>query len=139
MRPINFPSQTDIYCGGDSYSISYTLADYSLFLSELLLLSDTLKIQYLLDSTAEFFDSLHAPAILKELEHQNSYVESYNSTVLIQPNSIVGQIHKKSILVPFAERIPYAETFSWLIEPVKMECRHLKLGKGADTVVYHWV
>jgi apolipoprotein N-acyltransferase len=113
------------------------LPRYSLFLSELLLLSDTLKIPIFTGlATAEFFDSLHAPATSERIGTSNSYVESYNSAVLIQPNSIVGQIHKKSILVPFAERIPYAETFRWLIEPLKWNVGISSWGKGADTVVY---
>ncbi len=113
------------------------LPRYSLFLSKLLLLSDTLKIPIFTGlPTAEIFDSLHAPATSERIGTSNSYVESYNSAVLIQPNSIVGQIHKKSILVPFAERIPYAETFRWLIEPLKWNVGISSWGKGADTVVY---
>ncbi|MGD0037605.1 MAG: apolipoprotein N-acyltransferase [Bacteroidota bacterium] len=113
------------------------LPRYSLFLSELLSLSDTLKLPIFTGlPTAEYFDSLHAPATAERIGTSNSYVESYNSAVLIQPNRIVGQIHKKSILVPFAERIPYAETFRWLIEPLKWNVGISSWGKGADTVVY---
>jgi apolipoprotein N-acyltransferase len=113
------------------------LPRYSLFLSELLLLSDTLKLPIFTGlPTAEYFDSLHAPATAERIGTSNSYVESYNSAVLIQPNRIVGQIHKKSILVPFAERIPYAETFRWLIEPLKWNVGISSWGKGEDTVVY---
>ena len=113
------------------------LPRYSLFLSELLLLSDTLKLPIFTGlPTAEYFDSLHAPATAERIGTSNSYVESYNSAVLIQPNRIVAQIHKKSILVPFAERIPYAETFRWLIEPLKWNVGISSWGKGEDTVVY---
>jgi apolipoprotein N-acyltransferase len=86
--------------------------------------------------TAEYFDSLHAPATAERIGISNSYVESYNSAVLILPNHFIGQIHKKSILVPFAERIPYAETFRWLIEPLKWNVGISSWGKGNDTVVY---
>ena len=113
------------------------LPRYSLFLSELLLLSDTLKLPIFTGlPIAEYFDSLHAPATAERIGISNSYVESYNSAVLIQPNRIVGQIHKKSILVPFAERIPYAETFRWLIEPLKWNVGISSWGKGEDTIVY---
>ena len=113
------------------------LPRYSLFLSELLLLSDTLKLPIFTGlPTAEYFDSLHAPATAERIGTSNSYVESYNSAVLIQPNRIVAQIHKKSILVPFAERIPYAETFRWLIEPLKWNVGISSWGKGEDTIVF---
>ena len=113
------------------------LPRYSLYLSQLLSLSDTLNLPLLTGlPTAEYFDSLHAPATAERIGSSNVYVESYNSAVLISPNHIVGQIHKKSILVPFAERIPYAETFRWLIEPLKWNVGISSWGKGADTVVY---
>jgi apolipoprotein N-acyltransferase len=113
------------------------LPRYSLYCSQLLSLSDTLKLPILTGlPTAEYFDSLHAPATAERIGTSNLFVESYNSTVLISPNNIVGQIHKKSILVPFAERIPYAETFRWLIEPLKWNVGISSWGKGEDTVVY---
>jgi apolipoprotein N-acyltransferase len=39
-------------------------------------------------------------------------------------------------LVPFAERIPYAEQFRFLIEPLKWNVGISSWGKGDDTVVY---
>jgi apolipoprotein N-acyltransferase len=113
------------------------LPRYSLYLSELLSLSDTLKIPiYTGLPTAEYFDSVHAPATAERVGISHLYVESYNSAVLIQPHRVLGQIHKKSILVPFAERIPYAETFRFLIEPLKWNVGISSWGKGDDTVVY---
>jgi apolipoprotein N-acyltransferase len=113
------------------------LPRYSLYRSDLLSLADTLKLPiYTGLPTAEYFDSLHAPATAEKIQSSNLYVESYNSAVLIQPNRIIGQIHKKSILVPFAERIPYAETFRFLIEPLKWNVGISSWGKGEDTVVY---
>lgn len=113
------------------------LPRYSRYLSELLSLADSLKLPiYTGLPTAEYFDSLHAPATAERIGISNLYVESYNSTVLIQPNHVVGQIHKKSILVPFAERIPYAETFRFLIEPLKWNVGISSWGKGEDTIVY---
>ena len=113
------------------------LPRYSLYLSELLSLSDTLKLPIFTGlPTAEYFDSLHAPATAEKIGTSNLFVESYNSAVLIQPNHVIGQIHKKSILVPFAERIPYAETFRFLIEPLKWNVGISSWGKGEDTVVY---
>ncbi|MCX6121455.1 MAG: apolipoprotein N-acyltransferase [Ignavibacteriales bacterium] len=113
------------------------LPRYSLYLSELLSLADTLNLPiYTGLPTAEYFDSLHAPATAERIGMSNLYVESYNAGVLIQPHRVIGQIHKKSILVPFAERIPYAESFRFLIEPLKWNVGISSWGKGEDTVVY---
>ena len=113
------------------------LPRYSLYRSDLLSLADTLKLSIFTGlPTAEYFDSLHAPATAERIQSSKLYVESYNSAVLIQPNRIIGQIHKKSILVPFAERIPYAETFRFLIEPLKWNVGISSWGKGEDTAVY---
>ena len=113
------------------------LPRYSLYRSQLLSLSDTLKLPIMTGlPTAEFFDSLHAPATAERIGTSNVYAESYNSAVLISPGHVVGQIHRKSILVPFAERIPYAETFRWLIEPLKWNVGISSWGKGEDTLVY---
>jgi apolipoprotein N-acyltransferase len=113
------------------------LPRYSLYLSELLSLADTLHLPiYTGLPTAEYFDSLRAPATAERIGKSNKYVESYNSSVLIQPHRVIGQIHRKSILVPFAERIPYAETFRFLIEPLKWNIGISSWGKGEDTVVH---
>ena len=113
------------------------LPRYSLYLSEILSLSNTSNIPiYTGLPTVEYFDSLHAHATAQRIGISNVFVESYNSGVLIQPRTLVGQIHKKSILVPFAERIPYAETFRFLIEPLKWNVGISSWGKGEDTVVY---
>ena len=113
------------------------LPRYSAYLSGLLSLADTLKIPIFTGlPTAEYFDSLRAPATAQRIGASNLFVESYNSTVLVLPNRIIGKIHKKSILVPFAERIPYAETFRFLIEPLKWNVGISSWGKGEDTAVY---
>jgi apolipoprotein N-acyltransferase len=113
------------------------LPRYALSLSELLTLADTLNLPiYTGLPTAAYFDSLHAPATAQRIEASNMYVETYNSGIFIQPHRIIGQIHKKTILIPFAERIPYAETFRFLIEPLKWNVGISSWGKGEDTVVY---
>jgi apolipoprotein N-acyltransferase len=113
------------------------LPRYSLYFSELLSLTDTLNLPiYTGLPTAEYFDSLHAPATAERVGTLNIFVESYNSAVLIQPKHVIGQIHKKSILVPFAERIPYAEAFRFLIEPLKWNVGISSWGKGGDTIVH---
>jgi apolipoprotein N-acyltransferase len=113
---------------------------YSSYLHELLALVDTLHVPILTGlPTAEYFSSTSAPATAQRVGASNIFVESYNSTVLIEPHYTIGPIHRKTILVPFAERIPYAETFRFLIEPLKWNVGISNWGKGNDTVVYSFV
>jgi apolipoprotein N-acyltransferase len=85
--------------------------------------------------TAEFYDSIHAPATAERIGMSQTFVQSYNSAAFILPHRVTDKVHKKSILVPFAERIPYAETFRWFIEPLKWNVGISSWGKGNDTVV----
>jgi len=84
----------------------------------------------------EYFDSSNAPATAQRIGELGIFAESYNSAMSICPKRKHGTIHKKSILVPFAERIPYAETFRFLIEPLKWNVGISGWGKGADTATY---
>ncbi|RPI01296.1 MAG: apolipoprotein N-acyltransferase [Ignavibacteriae bacterium] len=113
------------------------LPRYALFRSELFTLVDTLDLPVFTGlPTAEYFDSLRAPATAERIGTADLYVESYNSSVLILPHHTLAEVHKKTVLVPFAERIPYAETFRFLIEPLKWNVGISSWGKGNDTVVY---
>jgi apolipoprotein N-acyltransferase len=113
------------------------LPQYSSYLADILLLADTLRTPIFTGlPTSEYFDASHAPTTASQIGTSNLYVESYNSSVLIKPGLKLGPIHKKSILVPFAERIPYAETFRFLIEPLKWNVGISSWGKGEDTLVY---
>jgi apolipoprotein N-acyltransferase len=110
---------------------------YSTYLSEIQLLIDSLNLPVFTGlPTIEYFDSLSAPATAQNIYGTNTYVESYNSTALFQPGCPPGPVHRKSILVPFAERIPYAETFRFLIEPLKWNVGISSWGKGGDTLIY---
>ncbi len=44
----------------------------------------------------------------------NHPFESYNASMLLEPGSGVPQIYHKMRLVPFAERVPYIDSFPWL-------------------------
>lgn len=113
------------------------LPRYSAYLSSIKLLADTLKLPVLTGlPTIEYFDSINAPATAKRFLGSDIFYESYNSTILIRPRYMAGPVHRKSILVPFAERIPYAETFRFLIEPLKWNVGISSWGKGGDTLTY---
>lgn len=83
-----------------------------------------------------FYDSAHAPSTASRTRTGNRYYDSFNSTSLLVPGQDVGPIYKKIVLVPFAERIPYAEAFTFLIEPLKWNVGIGMWGKGRDTVVF---
>jgi apolipoprotein N-acyltransferase len=113
------------------------LPRYLTYLSTLQLLVDTLQLPIFTGlPTIEYFDSLNAPATAQRISGTDIFAESYNSAIFIQPKCMLGPIHKKSILVPFAERIPYAETFRFLIEPLKWNVGISSWGKGEDTLTY---
>jgi apolipoprotein N-acyltransferase len=113
------------------------LPRYLAYLSTLQLLVDTLQLPIFTGlPTMEYFDSLNAPATAQRISGTDIFAESYNSAIFIQPKCMPGPIHKKSILVPFAERIPYAETFRFLIEPLKWNVGISSWGKGEDTLSY---
>ncbi len=83
-----------------------------------------------------FYDSASAPATASRDPIRNRYYDDFNSTTLLVPGHGVGAVYKKIVLVPFAERIPYAETFRFLIGPLKWNVGIGMWGKGRDTVVF---
>jgi apolipoprotein N-acyltransferase len=110
---------------------------YERFLYSLQSLVDTLQLPIFTGlPVVEYFNSQKAPATAQKIGTTDIFVESYNSAVMFEPKRRLSKIHKKSILVPFAERIPYAETFRFLIEPLKWNVGISGWGKGEDTLVY---
>ncbi len=84
----------------------------------------------------EFFDSSNAPITAHRIQNSTAYYEDYNSVMLIPPGLPVTEIYKKMKLVPFAERIPYAESVPFLIEPLKWSVGISGWGLGTDTVLF---
>ncbi len=83
-----------------------------------------------------FYDSAHAPSTASRDPARNRYYDDFNSTALLVPGREIGPVYKKIVLVPFAERIPYASTFRFLIEPLKWNVGIGMWGKGSDTVLF---
>ncbi|MBI5463742.1 MAG: apolipoprotein N-acyltransferase [Ignavibacteriales bacterium] len=86
----------------------------------------------------EYFSKEKAPVTAQQIGTSNTYAESYNSAALFIPGGEISKVYRKVILVPYGERIPYAETFRFLIEPLKWNVGISSWGKGNDTVVVHW-
>ncbi len=85
---------------------------------------------------AVYFDSALAPVTARPTQQPGVRVDYYNAATLFLPRQEPAPVYKKMILVPFAERIPNAEVFSFLIEPLKWGVGISGWGKGSDTVVY---
>ena len=83
-----------------------------------------------------FYDSASAPVTASRTRDPQVYYEDFNSATLLVPGQPVGQVYKKIVLVPYAERIPYAETFRFLIEPLKWNVGIGNWGKGEDSIVF---
>ena len=81
-------------------------------------------------------DSVHASVTAQRIGQSSTFVESYNAAVLVEPGGNLSPIYRKIVLVPFAERIPYANALQFLIEPLKWQVGISSWGKGADTLVY---
>ena len=88
--------------------------------------------------TAEYFRAADAPVTATRIEASDSYVQSYNSATLFSPDGTIGPVYRKMILVPFGERIPYANALRFLIEPLRWNVGISSWGMGRDTVVYRF-
>ncbi|HTY35676.1 MAG TPA: apolipoprotein N-acyltransferase, partial [Bacteroidota bacterium] len=83
-----------------------------------------------------FYDSASAPPSASYDRFHHTFYDDYNSAALLVPGEPVGSVYKKIVLVPFAERIPYANTLNFLIEPLKWNVGIGMWGKGKDTVLF---
>ena len=109
---------------------------YSSYQQQLFSFVDSVKIPIITGlPTVQYFISSDAPATSEKINNA-LYAQSYNSVIAIQPRRHISSIYKKIELVPFAERLPYPETFRFLIEPLKWNVGISSWGKGSDTLVF---
>jgi apolipoprotein N-acyltransferase len=110
---------------------------YSDYLGVVRSMLDSLRISLLTGlPSIVYYDSLNAPITAQKSLTPGMYYEEFNSTAAFVPGQTVVPVFRKIILVPFAERIPYAETFRFLIEPLKWNVGIGMWGIGRDTVVF---
>ncbi len=81
-----------------------------------------------------YTDSAHAS--VTAMKTGDAYFESFNSATLFLPYTGNGPVYHKVVLVPYAERVPYAETFRFLIEPLKWGVGISSWGKGTEQYLY---
>jgi len=110
---------------------------YVNYLSSFRSILDSLRISVLTGlPSIVYYDSLGAPITAQKSMISGKYYEEFNSTTTFVRGHIDNPVYRKIILVPFAERIPYAETFRFLIEPLKWNVGIGMWGIGKDTVVF---
>jgi apolipoprotein N-acyltransferase len=64
------------------------------------------------------------------------HYDAYNAVLYVQPRTSVVQTYNKMRLVPFAERIPYADDVPFLIEPLRWGVGVSNWGLGKDSTVF---
>ena len=110
---------------------------YSGYLRSVRSILDSLRVSLLTGlPSVVYYDSLNAPVTAQKSLTPGMYYEEFNSTATFVPGQPVVPVFRKIVLVPFAERIPYAETFRFLIEPLKWNVGIGMWGIGKDTVVF---
>lgn len=78
-----------------------------------------------------------ANASVTAMKSGDAWFESFNSATLFLPYVGNGPVYHKVVLVPYAERVPYAEVFRFLIEPLKWGVGISSWGKGTEQIVYN--
>ncbi len=69
-------------------------------------------------------------------DYMHEYYDAYNGAALFLPHSNRYQTYEKIILVPFAERLPYADALPFLIKPLKWGVGISNWAMGTDTTVF---
>lgn len=64
------------------------------------------------------------------------HYDAYNSVLFIEPHNPLVQTYNKMRLVPFAERIPYADEVPFLIAPLRWGVGISNWGLGKDSTVF---
>lgn len=84
----------------------------------------------------EYTDSTNATGTAKWIPQAGMFFEGYNAATLLVPYQSPGPVYRKVLLVPFAERVPYAETLTFLIDIVRWSVGLGSWGKGTERIVY---
>jgi apolipoprotein N-acyltransferase len=66
----------------------------------------------------------------------NVHYDAYNAVMYLEPHQMFVQTYNKMRLVPFAERIPYADDVPFLIEPLRWGVGISNWGLGKDSTVF---
>jgi apolipoprotein N-acyltransferase len=83
-----------------------------------------------------FYDSADAPRGSHTVQGTTIHYEDFNAIMLLEPRSARVQKYAKMRLVPFGERVPYAEHLTFLADAVKWDVGISGWGIGRDTTVF---
>lgn len=84
----------------------------------------------------QYYEPDNAPASSSIVKGSNLRWDSFNSIFYAEPGEKSIQTYSKMRLVPFAERIPYAESVPFLIEPLRWGVGISNWGKGKDSTIF---
>ncbi len=84
----------------------------------------------------QYYEKENAPPTSSLIKGTNVRYDSFNSIMFVEPNSIEVQTYSKMRLVPFAERIPYADKVPFLIEPLRWGVGISNWGLARDSTVF---
>jgi apolipoprotein N-acyltransferase len=83
-----------------------------------------------------FYQARNAPQGSRLVPGTRTYYDDFNAMMLLQPGSDSVQKYSKMKLVPFAERVPYADKLSFLVDAVQWNVGISGWGIGKDTTVF---
>jgi apolipoprotein N-acyltransferase len=114
------------------------LPPFNFYREELQTFIDTTGISLMsgLPLARYYSDSNNAKPSSHYDEFMHQYYDAYNGAVLFLPHSDSYQTYGKIILVPFAERLPYADAIPFLIKPLKWGVGISNWARGTDTTVF---
>lgn len=85
----------------------------------------------------KYYEPENAPISSSTIKGTNIRYDSFNSIFLAEPEMTDVQSYSKMRLVPFAERIPYADHVPFLIEPLRWGVGISNWGKGSDSTIFY--
>ncbi len=84
----------------------------------------------------QYYEPENAPPTSSAIKGTNVRYDSFNSIMFVEPNANEVQTYSKMRLVPFAERIPYADKVPFLIEPLRWGVGISNWGLAKDSTVF---
>ncbi|MFZ4620108.1 MAG: apolipoprotein N-acyltransferase [Bacteroidota bacterium] len=84
----------------------------------------------------QYYEPENAPPTSSAIRGTSIRYDSFNSIMYVEPKNNVVQTYSKMRLVPFAERIPYADKVSFLIEPLRWGVGISNWGLAKDSTVF---
>ncbi len=83
-----------------------------------------------------YYDKSHHPDDAKNSETGDFYYATYNAVLLLSPHSRELQRYGKTKLVPFGEKVPYADKLPFLGTLIKWGVGITGWNVGHDTTVF---